>query len=218
MIQVQRSYPAPASLAIEEKKASGEYNKPDVTERLKTDFYNKCYICEIKPVADPEVEHRLPHKDNTIPNRKFNWDNLYWSCRHCNSVKNQTKYDSGILDCCKCDPEEFLNHDILNSTVSVSAVDPSNQEAVLAAELINESFNLQNTGIRTAASEVRLDELKKEMSKLYEALTKYKKNPESKLNCKNIQVLLRKESAFAAFKRYYVKSHLADYPGLAPYL
>mgnify|MGYP002863741611 CR=1 FL=1 len=107
MIRVQRSYPAPASLAVEEKKASGSYNLPDVTERLRGDFCDKCYICEIKPVTDPEVEHRLPHKNNTIPGRKFNWENLYWSCRHCNSVKNQAKYDERILDCCACDPEVF---------------------------------------------------------------------------------------------------------------
>ena len=46
MIRVERSQPAPASLAEEAKKKNGEYNKPDVTERLKRDFHNKCIYAE----------------------------------------------------------------------------------------------------------------------------------------------------------------------------
>lgn len=218
MIKVQRSYPAPVSLAVEEKKKSGNYNLPDVTKQLREDFYDKCYICEIKPVTDPEVEHRLPHKNNTIPGRKFNWDNLYWSCRHCNSVKNQDKYDVGILDCCNCDPEKYIKHELHDSTVYVSAIDPSNSEAVLTAELIYEAFNLKNSGIRIAACQARVDALQKEMGKLYKALSNYKENPKSKLNCKNIQVQLRREGAFASFKRFYVKNHLDEYPMLESFL
>ena len=218
MVRIWRSYPAPASLAIEEEKTNGKYNIADVTEQLRRDFIDKCYICEIKPVTDPEVEHRLPHKNNSVPGRKFNWDNLYWSCRHCNLIKARPKYDSGILDCCKYDPEEHLMHQLQNSTVAVSAVDPFNREALLAAELIGESFNLKNSGIRIAACQARLNELQKEMGKLYTALGKYRDNPESKLCRKNVQVLLRKEGAFAAFKRFYVKSHLDEYPELADFL
>ena len=44
MVKVERSFPAPASLAEEKKKANGSYSKPDVIERLEKDFHNKCYI------------------------------------------------------------------------------------------------------------------------------------------------------------------------------
>ena len=84
--------------------------------------------------------------------------------------------------------------------------------------MINETFNLKNSGIRIAACQARLDELQKEMGKLYTALKKYRTNPDSRLNSKNIQVLLLKKGAFAAFKRFYVKSHLTDYPGLASFI
>ena len=30
---------------------------PDVIERLEKDFNNKCYICEMKELQDPNVEH-----------------------------------------------------------------------------------------------------------------------------------------------------------------
>ncbi len=48
MVKVERSFPAPESLAEEAKKENGrgKYDKPDVIERLKNDFHNKCYICE----------------------------------------------------------------------------------------------------------------------------------------------------------------------------
>ena len=48
MVKVERSFPAPASLALESQKANGSYSMPDVVKQLKEDFHNKCYICELK--------------------------------------------------------------------------------------------------------------------------------------------------------------------------
>ena len=45
MVKVERSFPAPASLALESQKANGSYSMPDVVKQLKEDFHNKCYIC-----------------------------------------------------------------------------------------------------------------------------------------------------------------------------
>ena len=82
MVKIERSFPAPESLAVEAKKLSGSYSKPDVIEKLKADFHNKCYICELKDLQDPEVEHLLPHKNGKYPERKFDWNNLFWVCGH----------------------------------------------------------------------------------------------------------------------------------------
>jgi hypothetical protein len=71
MFSVVRSQPAPASLATEKLKTSGEYNKPDVLVRLKEDFYNKCYLCEEKAISKIEVDHFLPHLNGTYLDRKF---------------------------------------------------------------------------------------------------------------------------------------------------
>lgn len=35
MVKIERSTPAPESLAVEKTKADGKYDKPDVVERLK---------------------------------------------------------------------------------------------------------------------------------------------------------------------------------------
>ena len=97
MVKVERSFPAPASLKEEAAKKNGNYSEKDVVERLKEDFHDKCYICELKELQDPQIEHLLPHKNGKYPERKFDWNNLFWVCGHCNSVKNQNKYDDGII-------------------------------------------------------------------------------------------------------------------------
>ena len=122
MIKIERSYPVPASLAIEAKRKSGNYEQPDVIEQLKRDFYEKCYICGMGDLQDPEVEHLLPHKNGAYPDRKFDWDNLFWSCGHCNSIKKRTEYDEMILDCCKNDPEEFLSFELDENNVTLQPI------------------------------------------------------------------------------------------------
>lgn len=53
MVKIERSFPAPQSLAIEKKKVKESYREADVIERLAKDFNNKCYICELDKLQDP---------------------------------------------------------------------------------------------------------------------------------------------------------------------
>ena len=48
MVKIERSFPAPASLVKEAKKANGRYDKQYVIEQLKKDLQNKCNNCEMK--------------------------------------------------------------------------------------------------------------------------------------------------------------------------
>lgn len=217
MIWVKRSFPAPQSLAAEALKPDGKYNLPDVTEQLRRDFYDKCYICEIKPVSDPEVEHRLPHRNNTIPGRKYDWGNLFWACRHCNNVKNKAKYEAGILDCCKVDPEDSIRIELIEDAVIVQAIQTEPQ-TLLTVQLLDETYNEKNTGIRIAACDARIRMMQNEMGKLYKALMEFRMNPESGKTSRKLKVLLSRESAFAAVKRDYIRKHLMEYPELVKYL
>lgn len=218
MVKVKRSFPAPESLAAEAEKAAGRYDKPDVIRRLKEDFHNKCYICGMKDLQDPNVEHLLPHKNGKYPERKYDWENLFWSCSHCNSVKNNGKYDEGIMDCCRQDPEEYLKFKLENDNVAVNVRDKDDDLQKRTAGLITETFSLKNTGMRTYTSDERLRLLQKEMNLLYKQLEKIHKNPESKIAMRTTCSLLRRESAFAAFKRCYVREHAAEYPQLQEYV
>ena len=218
MVKIQRSYPAPESLEKEAKKSSGSYSEQDVVDRLKNDFHNKCYICEVDNLQDPQIEHLLPHMDGKYPERKFDWNNLFWSCGHCNSVKNQRKYDTGIIDCCKEDPEEFISFRLEDGEVEVTAIDAENNKAVLTAELITDVFCLHNTGMRTYKSQHRYKELNLEMNALYDALEEFKDNPQSRFVCRKVQALLRRESRFAAFKRNYVRDNKKYYSTLVTWM
>ena len=218
MVKVERTFPAPISLEIEKQKKSGSYSEPDVIEQLKKDFHNKCYVCELADLQDPQIEHLLPHKNGEYPERKFDWNNLFWACGHCNGVKNQKKYDDGILDCCREDPEQLIRFYLNEKDVMVMADSTENPKAMLTAELIQEVFCIRNTGMRVYKSSYRLRMLRMEMNALYDNLEKIKENPESKVVLRKLKALLRRESAFAAFKRCYVREHLEKYPMLAEYL
>lgn len=218
MIKIERSFPAPESLMIERKKLSGSYTKEDVIERLIKDFHNKCYICGMDKLQDPQVEHLLPHKNGKFLDRKFDWNNLFWVCGHCNGIKNQEKYDIGIIDCCKIDPEKEINFCFEENKLHVFARDEKNEKAVLTAKLIMEVFDKKNTAMRTYRSTLRFWELNREMNKLYDLMEELQAQPESKFVQKTLKSLLRKESRFAAFKRYYIREHGKKYPELLEYI
>ncbi|MCI8300351.1 MAG: hypothetical protein HFI69_08380 [Lachnospiraceae bacterium] len=218
MVKIKRSFPAPESLKEEAKKANGKYDKQDVILRLKEDFHNKCYICEMTELQDPNVEHLYPHKNGKYMERKFDWENLFWSCGHCNRIKNNSKYDEGILDCCKQDPEECLRFDLNDDSVIIKVADNNDLIQKRTAELIIEAFTLNNTGMRTYTSAQRWKLLQEEMNVLYKQLEKIHNNPDSRMALRTIRSLLRRESAFAAFKRSYVREHAAEYPQLQKYV
>ncbi|MEM9885194.1 MAG: HNH endonuclease [Bacteroidota bacterium] len=104
MVNFVKSQPPPASLAIEKQKPSGRYNLEDVLIKLREDFFNKCYLCEEKFITSINVEHFIPHLGRNL-DLKFDWNNLFWACSHCNLTKNT--YDQEMLNC--TNPE----HDVL---------------------------------------------------------------------------------------------------------
>ena len=134
-------------------------------ERLIKDFNNKCYICEMKELQDANVEHLLPHKNGTYLERKFDWENLFWSCSHCNSVKNNGKYDNGIIDCCKEDPEKVLSFALVSDNVIITIRDADDEIQKKTALLVTEVFSLKNTGMRTYRSDKRLKLLQREIDR-----------------------------------------------------
>ena len=121
-------------------------------------------------------------------------------------------------DCCKQDPEECLNFKLRNDNVVVEVKNKEDDLQERTALLVVETFSLKNTGMRTYTSDERLKLLQREMNLLYKQLEKVHKNPESKVAMRTAYSLLRRESAFAAFKRCYVREHAAEYPQLQKYV
>ncbi len=218
MVKVERSHPAPISLEAEKKKVSGTYNKSDVTEQLRKDFNEKCYICELGDLTDAEVEHLKPHENGKYIERKFDWNNLFLVCPHCNKIKKKKIYSKGIIDCCERDPEELIELAYQNEEVVVCAKVKKDEEVELTVQLLDEVYNLRNTGIRRIASEARMKKLSLEMRFLYKQLERYTENVASKRLNKSMRGILSRSSAFSAFKRGYVRANIEKYPELQEYL
>lgn len=216
MVKIERTPTPPPSLEVESKKANGSYSEKDVLDQLKIDFYGKCYICELDDLTDVQVEHLHPHHNRTRKERVFDWNNLFYSCPHCNNIKAARKYDDKILDCCVVDPEKYLNHVFGGQFVSVTPAEGiTAEDAVMTADLIQNSFEKRNTGIREIQCEARYQRLAKTMNDLFVALKAYKDNTSSKKYYFALRGMLKREYKFAAFTRYYVRSHIADYPELS---
>jgi hypothetical protein len=140
MFNVTRPSPRP--------NCSRDYRSKEVIDTLREIFYGKCYLCEDK-VSDPIIEHFIPHQGDPI--KEHDWNNLYYACHRCNSVKGDTYKD--ILDCCdntidvfrtiKCLCPSIPDHDII-----VEAQNAEDQKTVNTACLLHNCYNLDNTALR----------------------------------------------------------------------
>lgn len=93
----------------------------------------------------------------------------------------------------------------------MTAVNLTDSEARITAELVTEVFNLKNSGMRVYKSALRFEELNREMNKFYDTLDELAQNPKSGFALKKLKALIRKESRFAAFKRCYIRENEAKY-------
>ena len=134
-----------------------DYRDPVVVKQLKKDFYGKCYICEQKHFPNLNVEHFIPHLDDET--LKLDWNNLYYACSRCNSIKN--KYYDDMLDCCNQAHlvEEWIkvyyrmpDEDI--EVINACSNDhPYHEKAETSKELITKCFNNANSGIQEVSKE-----------------------------------------------------------------
>lgn len=214
MVRMERTPTAPPSLAIEKARGGSDYRKPDVVTQLHHDFHGKCYLCEINNLQSIEVEHLKAHHNGCDRDRMFDWNNLFLSCAHCNSVKNKSRYEEKILDCCREEPERCLQQEWMDGHVYVRAIEPASEEAELTAQLITECFEQTNTGIRVFECQTRINELQETLNVLYQNLRKYKKNPTEEKTCRALRGMLDRSYKFAGFTRTYVRVHAEDYPDL----
>lgn len=210
MVYMEKSQPAPGCLVVEKQKADGDYKCGDVLERLWTDFHNKCYICEEKAPSSINVEHFIPHKDDL--DLKFDWNNLFFSCGHCNNTK-LAKYDN-ILNCTdKADSIStrlaFLLNPWPKETVKIDALD-SDEKTVATKELLEAVYN-GTTKLKILESSNIRNKLLKERDGFEECIKKYQieglADDEKEYYRNQIISHLHPSSAFTAFKREIVKNH-----------
>ena len=216
MIYVKRTAEPPVSLAIEKARPNGSCRQPDVVNQLYSDFHGKCYLCEMDELQSIEVEHLRPHHNGAERDRMFDWNNLFYSCPHCNSVKNRKEYEEDVIDCCAVDPETIIHQEFLDGKVTVSSL-ADTAAAQKTASLVEDCFELRNTAIRTLECQTKVRALQQTMTILYKALDKYQ-TAHTEKTVRTLKAMLSRNYKFSGFTRTYVREHLDTYPDLAPYV
>ena len=118
------------------------------------------------------------------------------------------------MDCCKVEPEMYLNQKLVDGHVKVEPL-ISTHEAQITAQLLVECFEKDNTGIRTMECAIRVRALQSVMTASYKNLEKYKKNPTATSTLRALHGMLDRGYKFAGFTRTYVRQHIKEYPDLA---
>ena len=203
MFNVVRTYPEPPSIA------KNEYNKDDVLTKLRPMFFDKCYLCERDDIQDVEVEHFIPHKNNTA--LKYNWENLYYSCSRCNGIKSSTHIN--LLDCAnrfydvgamvKCLMPSTPDG---NVEVSATSTTPCSQTENTVT-LLDACYNLDNTALREISRETLMEDMWDHYTELLNARQVLRKKGAGRTEKKNaeeiIEVMLDVEYPFSIFWRYF---------------
>ena len=221
MIYFEKFPPAPDCLEAEKskelekeqglRKTGGKYDCGCVLEQLQKDSKNKCYICESKSPTTIHIEHFKPHLQGKKIDLKFDWNNLFFSCGHCNTTKSN-KFDD-ILNCTDLNDDvenalsyefkPFPHEDVVIKALNNSAKTENTRDLLLAV------FNGTTKLKQIEANNLR-DELLKEIRKYQEHLCDYyeahDQEHQNDLLFK-IKSHLHSASAFTAFKRQIIKDN-----------
>jgi len=210
MVYLEKSQPTPASLEEEKNKANGTYRTPEVLERLKIDFKNKCYICELKEPVTINIEHFIPHKGDR--NLMFDWNNLFYSCGHCNNTKKEEFCN--MLNCTKQTDNvenrlKYIFKPFPYESVQIEALDTSS-ETQTTKELLLAVYNgttplklIESANLRNRL----LGEIMEFQRLLFDYFTDTNSEEQQQYFLRKIRAHINRASNFTAFKRWIIKEN-----------
>ena len=209
MIFLKKSQPAPTCLTVEKAEANGDYKCGDVLERLKIDFKNKCYLCEQREPTTINVEHFKPHRGDL--ELKFDWENLFWACGHCNNTKL-----AGYTDILNCTVEtdqveialQYNFNPFPKEKVAISTAS-TDSRSVQTSNLLNAIYNGTTTLKRIESDNLR-SQLLKEIKDFQDVLIEYYDDLSHEIErpdvLHKISRHLSKGSPFTSFKRWIIRN------------
>lgn len=221
MVHLPKTQPGPPCLEVEKTKANGTYHCEGVLERIQKDFKNKCYLCEDKAPLSINIEHFRPHRGDK--ELKFDWNNLYYACSHCNNTKSD-KYDQ-LLDCTQeADGVDrrikYKINPFPKEKAAITALE-DDDEVQKTVELLNAIYNGTTLLKQIESSNLR-SKLLKEIRQFQDLLFEYyddQYNEEEKQFFQNKVVKeLRSASCFTAFKRWIIREHADFFADFNQYL
>ncbi len=223
MVKFERKNTEKAKLATTSlqvaKEKNATYNIPEVNEALYEIFHGKCYICENKTATSNQIEHLISHKGDV--NLKYDWNNLFWSCAHCNNIKLGNF--EPILDCTIERIDELIafrkeGYFGTKEKLVFEAFD-ERLETINTIKLL-EAVYYGTTAQKKIEAKVLRKCLREELSKFKGIVRDY--NEAEGEDKKDLELYVKKElknnSAFTAFKRWLIKDHKDYYPEFMQYI
>lgn len=210
MVYFRKSQPAPSSLALEKVKKLGTYRTEEVIKQIDIDFCSKCYICEQKNPTTINVEHFVAHQNNR--DLKFDWNNLFYACGHCNNVKLADKNFNTILNCTLlCENVDkviaYKFNPFPKERPCFEVLTPS-LKAENTKELLDKVFNGEHTNLKSLEGSALRALLLESIKEFQELLMDYYKYDKNDIFLVKIKEHLSNKIEFTAFKRYIIRNNM----------
>lgn len=219
MINIKKSQVAPECLDAEKLKKKGDYLCGDTYKRIAEDFFGKCYLCEYDKPSKINVEHFKPHYQGQNKDRKFDWNNLFFSCAHCNGVKSSSEIE--LLNCTNPDHKiiDWIKFDIKPFPKESPKITAINEAPIVknTVELLDKIYNYKindNTfsSTKEAANNLRhkllleIEHFGKLLKEYYESeieLDDYERG----ILKRKIKKMISIKAPFSAFKIWIIKEN-----------
>ncbi len=199
------------ALLNEAKETNREnvYRSGPVYEQIKSDFHGKCYLCEDNEITSIQIEHFEPHKGEI--DKKYDWNNLFFSCGHCNNLKGAQFWP--LLNC--TDPEDDVWESIEirftaypKATVEIIGHPPQGKEQQCenTQKLLNKTLN----GINTTS--MKKDEaaiIRRKMLRIHNDLAKRIEAGDED----SLKELLSNNAPFTGVQRWTLRNEYPDLYG-----
>lgn len=180
------------------------YQDELVVQKIKNDFFDKCYLCEEKVPRHLEVEHFFPQVH--YPLLINDWNNLISICEKCNKIRPKNVNCAGheVYHPCNHDVDNFIKLKFNSKQeVEITIVDLTNPLNTNTKALLDRIHNGTNTKSLSYKDLRKL--IMNEIGDFELAIENYYNT-----NIKDgyrvlIEKSLSKKSAFTAFKRWMVR-------------
>jgi len=177
---------------------------------IQKDFKNKCYLCEDKAPLSINIEHFKPHREDK--DFKFDWNNLYYACSHCNNTKSD-KYEH-LLDCTR--EADGVDRRI-KYKINPFPKEKADISALEESQAVNDTVALLRA-IYNGTTELKLIESANLRSKLLKEIRRFQDllfdYDDNEFNDEEKQIIkekiireLKSTSCFTAFKRWIIREH-----------
>lgn len=224
MIKIERKTTEKSEKAVESLKNAEEkgstYNTKEVMSALFETFHGKCYICEANERSSYQIDHLVPHRGDK--KLKYDWNNLYLSCAHCNNIKSD-KYDP-IIDCTEEEVDEliaFRKVGWFGTDEKLEFTALEDNEKVKNTVRLLYAIHYGTTPQKEFEAKALRRRIRTELSQFKEYVREYDESDEEEEK-EDLRCLLKKElserSEFTAFKRWLIRDNGKYYPELLQYI